>query len=138
MFDTKEAFLVDTLDYYLGDISERRCYLEGLGCFYSSKTTNKPNSEGCAIGRHIKDEETKKQLDIIGNISMVFTMGYQDLLPDWMVWFGERFLRDVQMFHDINQNWNVKSNKLSEAGKTHLKEIINTHGLNKSLFTKYL
>ncbi len=136
MFDTKEAFLIDTLEYYLGDISERRC--AGLyGCRYNPKRAKKPNSEGCAISRHVGDEKTKDQLDSIGNIDLIFQTNRQDLLPNWMVAFGQRFLKIIQNFHDMEDFWDENENTLSEAGKTHLEEIIKTYNLDKNLFTKY-
>ncbi len=138
MFDTKEAFLVDTLDYYLGDITQRRCIgLHGM-CKYNPAKIKKPNSDGCAIGRHVKDEETKNKLDIIGDINSIFHTNRQYLLPNWMVVFGQEFLRDVQIFHDTGMNWDENKNTLSSSGKLRLNFIISDYKLDEKLFTKYL
>lgn len=53
---TKEDFLIDTLEYYCENPSERRNKKQ-RGCPYSSV---KATSEGCAIGRHLDKETAPK------------------------------------------------------------------------------
>lgn len=138
MFDTKEAFLIDTLNYYLGNVAERRCIGFIGTCKYSSIRVEKPNSEGCAIGRHIPDEEVKMKLDTIGGISAIFHTNNQHLLPEWMVAFGKDFLQEVQMLHDASVNWDIEFDKLSKLGQISLSNIIKEFELDGSFFTKYL
>lgn len=60
---TKLEFLEDTVKYY-SENTNRRCVNNVIvGCYYSPENAGKIGiSDGCAIGRHLKDS-LKEKLD---------------------------------------------------------------------------
>ena len=140
----KEEFLLDTLDYYTTDTS-RRCEFNSA-CYYSPNTIGKEKfSDGCSIGRHLT-KEAQKTLDrasALGrplNISQIFRHHiynkYIELIPEWMRELGVSFLSSVQRLHDDSSHWG--ENKLSEEGELALYNLLDSHDIDKSKFTKYI
>jgi hypothetical protein len=137
---TQEELLQSTIDYYSVDPMSRRCATETNGCYYSPKRASKPTSEGCAIGRHLT-EENKEELDRIvlngftsGEISAVLGfLNARKLLPDWMQLMDPLFLRSIQLLHDNGRNWLL--NGLSPEGKSSIYNIISVFDLDPSKIT---
>lgn len=77
-------------------------------------------SEGCAIGRHIKNKALCFKLDGIGGVGKfeVFVV-----LPKKLKDLGQDFLAEVQRLHDNKSNWD--ENGLTHYGNTKV-EIIKT------------
>lgn len=119
---TRKEFLKDTLDYYSADPS-RRCKIGN--CAYSSKTIKHPNSEGCAIGRHLSISLAKKldKEDLTVESPEIFKR-----LPKKLKLLGQDFLRDVQVLHDYDGYWEEES--ISKIGKQKVLYIINRYNLN--------
>ena len=88
------------------------------GCFYYPPT---PSSEGCAVGRLIKDKELCKSLDAMDDtgVEQVF-----DYLPNDVQELGKAFLNSLQLLHDTSRFWNEKG--LTEEG-VEVKEHIIKH-----------
>lgn len=137
-FTTKEAFLLDALEYYTTD-TNRRCTMEGVhcACYYSpSKVDKQGISEGCLIGRHLTDEN-KIKADNCSETSISTVINERpELIPKWMKNLNVSFLATCQNLHDINSCW-VK-NALSDKGKQDLLHIIQIYDFDKSQFQKYL
>lgn len=113
MRKTKEeqlALLEETVAYYTEDVM-LRCVLPN-GCRYSGDSVERPNSNGCAIGR-LLTPELRLRLDRIHPnrpVSVVW-----DHLPDDVKAFGLDYLRELQSLHDRPENWD--DNGLSETGQ---------------------
>jgi len=136
-FETKEAFLLDALDYYTTD-TNRLCVNKGL-CKYSPVNATKEGiSEGCMIGRHMTPEN-QMMADAINpygaDVSLILK-NYSDLLPDWLKLFESEFIRDCQKLHDNYDNWDYTG--LTICGYNRLRDIINAYSLDKAQFEKYL
>lgn len=107
--------LNDTINHYnLNNRSNK-----GYDCTYSPAHEG---SEGCAVGRLIKDKELCKTLDIRpddGNGSCVKWIF--DKLPEDVKFLGKNFLRDLQNLHDNILNWTETG--LSNTGAEEVKII---------------
>lgn len=136
-FTTKEAFLLDALEYYTTD-TNRRCNGVGSGCYYSPIKAMKDGvSEGCLIGRHLTPENQRiadATLDSFGIETVIDTT--PEIIPEWMKDLGTNFLGRCQSFHDQSYNWGI--NSISDTGATTLESIILQFNLDKSQFQKYL
>ncbi len=131
-FRSKTALLLDTLNYYSEDYSNRRCIDKNGNCCYFPTT---PFSEGCAIGRVIP-KALAKQLSIENDNIRSIIQEKRFNLPKWLINMGEDFLFNLQWLHDRKSNWNDKG--LSCNGVDQLKKIIDTYQLPKHRFNKYL
>jgi len=85
------AFLDDTANFYTSKNRGTKDFI----CNYSATK----NSPGCAIGRHLFTN-VAEILDNLGNIVLIFSDGYDHLLPKWMREMGQEFLSAVQCLHD--------------------------------------
>jgi len=98
------AFLAETIAHY--NLYNRAWNEGGVGngCTYSPI---EDVSEGCAIGRHIKDKGLCKLLDTseYGGVSNTKTF---DALPSNLKKLGQPFLNRIQGLHDDEKNWDAK------------------------------
>ena len=100
------ALLNETVTYYSENPIERRCTANSGGCYYSPEKANKPNSEGCAVGR-LLTPELKAELDFqIGGDTSV--EGVWHLLPNEIQVYGMDFLGELQLLHDVSDYWDDK------------------------------
>lgn len=85
-------------------------------------------SDGCAIGRHIKDKEVCRMLDGLGfigsGVSVKNTIVFYHL-PQQLKELGVEFLASVQCLHDFIERWDV--NGLNEQGKVYYKGIVDNY-----------
>lgn len=130
---TKKQFLLDTLEYYSSDPNRRNTINKTL-CAYHPQH---PNTDGCAIGRHINDPEAKKLLDsdsfdltIYAILEIPENSKLKVLLPKWMLKFETGFLLQTQNLHDIENCWT--SSGLSEYGLNKVNSIIHDYNLDRS------
>jgi hypothetical protein len=133
----REAFLLDTLDYYTVDPIVRRCVPNEIGrCRYTPEALGKTleQSEGCAIGRKIP-RELAIEFDA-KNYSGVFEGKVFCLLPEELQTLGRDFLTSIQQLHDDEFYWTPKS--LSRFGVMKLRDIIDYYKLEANKFQKYL
>jgi hypothetical protein len=88
---------------------------DGGLCYYFPRHEN---TEGCAIGRLIKDKQLCKRLDENGNsaVGEVFNR-----LPKYVKQYGKEFLSRLQELHDTNVYWYAKG--LTPDGKKEVKRI---------------
>ena len=97
----KERRLVvlnDTINHYnLKNLSFSCIDKNKYQCFYYPQTDK---TEGCAIGRLIKDKELCKEF---GSKSLKQVFEY---LPSNLKGLGSAFLSDLQGLHDVQKNWN--------------------------------
>lgn len=135
VYESKENFLVDMLEYYSYDPDARRNINEN-GCQYAPLDSN---TEGCAIGRHLPLELARK-FDH-WHVSQKFqSAGIMDVpeeeLPENLKFLGIHFLEQVQQLHDGNEFWSQKG--LSASGKIMLEDIIKFSKLFRNPFEKFL
>ena len=120
------ALLNETVTYYSKNPIERRCTSIGDSCYYSPEKANKPNSEGCAIGR-LLTPELKAELDeqIVINTSVT---GVWNLLPKKIQVYGMDFLGELQLLHDVSDYWDDKGITKDGLGKVErIKKDFNLH-----------
>lgn len=143
--ELQEKVLLDTLEYYIQDTSNRRCTGDGkknLGCYYSPKNAGKTKkeSQGCAIGRLISDYHKNKFDNISGSTAIediIFhNKEYNIKIPKILLNLGSNFCKDLQKLHDNLFNWSV--NGLSGTGREAVNNIIKYYKLEKSKFKKFL
>lgn len=132
---TSEEILLDMLEFYTNDPTQR-CVDEGGGCYYSDVFVCH-KSEGCAIGRML-DPELSKRLDNLYNTSSIKSIIslHSDLLPKWLLEHDEGFLTYVQTLHDNSRNWT--SFGLSEEGKSFVRKIIFECDFNVETFKEFI
>lgn len=99
----RQELLNDTINHY--NSNNRSSSISGQ-CYYYPVSDK---SEGCAIGRLIKDKELCKDFGC-RNLSDVF-----EQIPNELQELGKEFLMELQNLHDLKENWN--ENGLSENGK---------------------
>lgn len=99
----KFEVLEDTIKYYSEDSEARRCSSTSSQCYYSPEKANKPESDGCAIGR-LLEPELRIELDKLPPSSINEKIFSQ--LPDNIKILGVRFLSRLQKLHDESGNWN--------------------------------
>src|SRR5687768_8359822 len=128
---TPQELLQSTVDYYSVDPKTRRCIDATGDCTYSPKTTGRPESEGCAIGRHLSPE-IQEYFDSISHsvtIHEIFKKPkLKEKLPDWMQQMDATFLRGVQSLHDDNLFW-VSDGGLTNAGVEYIRHLQFRFGL---------
>lgn len=120
--EQKIELVWDTVNYYSENPSERRCKSYD-GCVYSPTNADKPNSEGCAVGRLLTDE-LKIKLD---NVGIIGTTGVGEIfheLPDDIRAYSQYLLESLQSLHDRDDNWTPDG--ISDEGEEYVKKIINT------------
>lgn len=128
-FKTRTDFLLDMLEYYCPDPTNRRAWDEEKQmCVYEPIG----ESEGCAIGRHLPLEVTK---NLEGVVAYVISTNKEDI-PDWMLALGEDFLMDVQSLHDGRDNW--AETGLSDDGKELLRYIVSQFIGDMEPFNKFI
>lgn len=113
----KFEVLEDTVKYYSEDPETRRCSSIINQCYYSSQKANKPESDGCAIGR-LLPEELRIELDALPASSInnkIF-----GLLPKDVQALELNFLSRLQSFHDNSKNWNITGSGLTFEGQSEL------------------
>ena len=103
IFKRREDLLNDTINHY--NSNNRSITLSGQ-CYYYPVNDK---SEGCAIGRLIKDKELCKTFGC-RNVNEVFSE-----IPKELQELGPEFLSQLQCLHDVGANWNESG--LSENGK---------------------
>lgn len=125
----QEEFLLDMLAYYAEDPVNRRNFNE-TGCKYYPVSDK---SEGCAVGRKIKDKELCKMLDDLEDpgVGNVF-----DDLPDDLKVCGKNFLTFVQVLHDSMMSWDITG--LTPYGKNKVCGIIIAFDLDLNLFKEFI
>jgi hypothetical protein len=110
MTKDQEEMLNDTINHF--NSNNRSYSLDG--CTYSPAHNN---TQGCAIGRLIKDKALCAELDVMGDSSNSY-VGHEEVfkkLPLEIQSLGKGFLEAVQTLHDSPDNWN--ENGLSEMGE---------------------
>lgn len=128
MFNTKEDFLLDTINHY-NSLNRAIVPVSGelgaVSCVYHPTETSK----GCAIGRHLplKVSSNSNLQSASVNRDIVF-----NLLPKWMQNLGRTYLAYVQRLHDLPENWDEFG--LSDSGKLRVNGIIITFKLNLPLY----
>lgn len=107
----QKEFLKDTISHYNKN-NRSSILIDGNDrCTYLSPNDK---SEGCAIGRHIRDKELCKRWDELPNpMSSVYSIF--DELPEHLKELERYFLLAIQRLHDNPNNWTEKG--LSETGK---------------------
>lgn len=136
---TKEAFLLDGLEYYSVDPGKRRCLNSTIAvgsnrCKYSPKSIDLSTSEGCMIGRKLEPAlalEWDKIYNAMGIISIP-----EKTIPCWMLSLGRLFLSSCQDLHDCSGNWTETG--LSSEGAQKLFHLIKDHHLDITQFQKFL
>lgn len=111
-------FLEDTIRHY--NLHNRSADDNAQSCFYYPINSK---SEGCAIGRRIKDKELCKELDSLYNPGVMHDEAFNKL-PQELRELGQQFLVSIQDLHDFPKNWNESG--LSDQGKSKAKDIIET------------
>ncbi len=125
----QEEFLLDMLTYYIADPVSRRNF-NNTGCKYYPVSTK---SEGCAVGRKIKDKQLCKMLDDFENpvVRDIF-----DDLPDDLKVYGQNFLTVIQDLHDSHTSWDITG--LTSYGKSKVHGIVITFDLDIDLFKEFI
>ena len=129
-FHSKEEYLLDMLEYYTPDPTNRRAIF-GTACVYKPTQT----SDGCAIGRRLPLEVVDK-IPFMATVKHIIPLAKKLNIPNWMVNLGTDFLYSVQRLHDFKDNWNSRSG-LSYHGRNSLIAIIRDNNLDGKLFEKY-
>lgn len=106
---TFEEIINDTLEYYSKDPDSRRCKSDEHS-FYSPINADKPNSEGCAVGRYLTESQ-QNECDLKPDTA-INSIHYQHL-PEFINNNIEFFSR-LQSFHDDDRCF--KNNKVTEFG----------------------
>lgn len=122
---TREELLLSVINHYN---SHNRAVKESGQCAY------RVGSKGCAIGRQISDKLAEK-LDSYCNSEVHYPEIFE-MLPKRLRDMGQDFLRDIQLLHDYNNNWNSKG--LSELGIRRKNKIIINYNLNISKYKNEL
>jgi len=144
-YSSREAFLLDALDYYTVDPDARRCKNEASNtCVYSPFTIGKISSEGCLIGRNLEPQLAKRIDEEQGECGVQDAIvRYRDLIPKELIALDSRgagslftFLERCQSLHDSSPNWCPTG--LSPEGRNYLHSIVSQFDLDKSQFSKYL
>lgn len=133
---TREAFLLDMLEYYCVNPVERRCASRGT-CKYSPKSLQLTTSEGCAIGRKLDPDIAFKidedQWDI--NVSSLIREAHYKL-PAYMNLENKGFFESCQYLHDMRDFWDSRG--LSNRGKIQVESMILDNALDITKFEKFL
>lgn len=133
-FTTKEAFLLDALEYYTTD-TNRRC-TDGGGCYYSPiKTEKRGISEGCLIGRHLTAENQSLADAQNGSGIDEVIQSQPEIIPEWLINLGRDFLVSCQSLHDVDSYWD---DDLNFMGRERLSNILVEYKMDQSQFQKYL
>lgn len=103
-------FLEDTVKFYSEDVSRRA--KDGDMCCYRTA-----DGRACAIGRHISDDKTARDL----GSAIVFSRRVFDALPKEIQELGQGFLSAVQDLHDGDIFW--QEGGLSEKGDEYVEKI---------------
>lgn len=111
---TKEQMLEYLIEVAKAYNSTNRAEVSGA-CKYFLEGT-----EGCAVGRRIKDKELCMKMDCNGE-SMVSSDTTYNMLPDELKIYSKGFLRSLQRLHDDTENWNATG--LSEFGAKTVEQI---------------
>lgn len=106
------AFLEDTAKHF----NSTNLCTTGSTCKYYWE-----GFDGCAIGRHIKDKDLCRQLDLARGGSGVSNFEVFILLPEELKELGQGFLSKVQSLHDCRENWD--GNGLTQSGREAADEI---------------
>lgn len=120
--EQKIELVWDTVNYYSENPVERRCK-SNVGYVYSPTNANKPNSEGCAVGRLLTNE-LKIKLDNVGMMGAAGVGSIFHELPDDIRAYGQYLLESLQGLHDLDDNWTPDG--ISDEGEEYVKKIINT------------
>ncbi len=120
--------LEETVVYYSEDPENRRCVSEGGGCYYSPISANKPYSEGCAVGRIIKDYPDIQRVFDHADFKAIQDIFKDSSLeiPSELKQYPVLFLAKLQLLHDSRHCWDI--NGLTPEGIGYvmgIKEYIN-------------
>lgn len=121
LYERRRAFLDYTALFYNSNNRGIRPAIAGKACTYYPTE----NSPGCAIGQHITDE--LKRYDSLHYLSPASgtylalqntfaSVGIK--LPEWLTSLGTDFLSDVQLLHDMSENW-TEDGLTKEGWKEH-------------------
>ena len=111
------AVLEDTVKHYrLGNRSVVTNEFYTENCTYIPNNPKK--SEGCAVGRLVKDKRLLAKLDKTSN---GIIGGDYDELPKYIQVLGSDFLNKLQVLHDEPAYWNTKG--ISKMGKVRVNEL---------------
>ncbi len=116
---TKKEIIKETADFYSADVSRRSKEEEWGDCCYLG-----PDNKRCAFSRCCKeDEETVKILKNYegGNSDTIFSDGKESILKEEYQGHCKEFWRDLQRFHDNDENWD--ENGLTETGVEKLRVL---------------
>lgn len=110
--------------------------LEDVATYFNLETRNADNtgtckylpisekSQGCAVGRLIKDKELCAKLDNLDDKSGVYYDNIFEQLPKEVQILGQLFLMRLQDLHDNPNNW-IETG-LSHQGNVRFNDIKNT------------
>jgi hypothetical protein len=112
-------FLEETITYYSENPVERRCVSKNGSCWYSPVAAKKSNSQGCAIGRKMSEEQQKKILELGINPPVEFLP--RELIPESLHIFPSVYLIKIQSLHDVEQYWDYSG--LTVQGKVKVRDI---------------
>ena len=121
------ALLNETVSYYSENPIERRCKSTYNRCYYSPEKANKPNSEGCAVGRLLSPTK-RKYLDMAFENCDTSVEAVFDNLPKKIQVYGMDFLEELQSLHDVSVYWDDKGITKDGLGKVErIKSNFNLH-----------
>ena len=125
---TKTKIIKETYEYYAADPNDRRGYNKAESkCYYINELDKK-----CAVGRCLdfdsKDENIKQLINlhyVESNYSIDDPRyNLEKCLIDKYKGHDVTFWKDLQRFHDIKNNWNIKNNCITEKGKKVYQELL--------------
>lgn len=116
----RRAFLNKTIKYY--NSTNRGIDTRTNHCTYRN---------GCAIGRFLKEDHCIELDRLRWGISEVLAdKDYNKMIPVKIKNLGSKFLREIQILHDTNQNWNETG--LTEYGEINVEEIMDNFKLKRA------
>jgi hypothetical protein len=122
---TRQELLNNTIAFYSEDVTRRAYDKESEQCMYQT-----PDGRNCAIGRELKSPSTfgVATHSIGSGISSIELMRE---LPKRLSSMGDKFLNDIQMFHDKDDYWGADG--LTLSGKDRVNTICNNYILKNPL-----
>lgn len=122
----RTSVLEETIQYYSEDVDGRAARADNGRCRYAGKSVDRPNSDGCAVGR-LLSPELRLELDEKCAGCIVNSDEVWPRLPKNVRFYGKGFLRELQKLHDTPAYWN--SHGLSTSGIKKVLEIKESYNL---------